>query len=335
MTRVLRNNLSGSSARSDCLDDDQSADYSFAMEYSGPPLIRDIPQVVPIDVRRIPIASMAARAVILSNSSLPVIHPILKRKFENDSQEQGALIAKDTFVSKPNELNISHISSTISDTSRYSDVRDDSNVEESHKRSTPLSSQELSSDSIIEAPNRGNRISTVTFREMPSSDAVSEKSDHDDEADIYPGRPVVSNHGKKGLCHRCNKRTRFVEKVVCIVCGAKYCKNCVLRAMGCMPEGRKCITCIGYRIDESKRGSLGKCSKMLRRMLTDDGVKKIMSSEISCEVNQLPPHLICVNDKPLSIEELVLLQSCPNPPKKLKPGKYWYDKVSGYWGKVI
>ncbi|KAK6121390.1 hypothetical protein DH2020_044872 [Rehmannia glutinosa] len=104
--------------------------------------------------------------------------------------------------------------------------------------------------------------------------------------------------------------------------------------MGSMPEGRKCIPCIGYRIDESKRGLLGKCSRMLRKMLADDAVKQIMSSEISCEVNQLPPHLICVNDKPLSIEELVLLQSCSNPPKKLRPGKYWYDKVSGFWGKV-
>ncbi|KAJ7952894.1 Extra-large guanine nucleotide-binding protein like [Quillaja saponaria] len=182
-------------------------------------------------------------------------------------------------------------------------------------------------DCNYEANGDVSRLPVVTFRDIDSDDSFA------DEPETRPVKREPQTKGKKGSCYRCFKGNRFTEKEVCIVCDAKYCSNCVLRAMGSMPEGRKCVTCIGCPVDESKRGNLGKCCRMLKRLLNDLEVRQIMNAEKFCEVNQLPPEYICVNGKPLCHEELIILQNCPNPPKKLKPGNYWYDRVSGLWGK--
>lgn len=194
-------------------------------------------------------------------------------------------------------------------------------------------------DDGFESNGDARRGPVVTFRDIASEDEDEDDYFGDEFSQEAPRimqrvKREPETRGKKGSCYRCFKGNRFTEKEVCIVCDAKYCCNCVLRAMGSMPEGRKCVTCIGYPIDEAKRGSLGKCSRMLKRLLNPLEVKQIMKAEKLCEANQLPPEYICVNGKPLCHEELVILQTCPNPPKKLKPGNYWYDKVSGLWGKV-
>ncbi|XP_041990615.1 extra-large guanine nucleotide-binding protein 1-like isoform X1 [Salvia splendens] len=383
MTSVFRSILPGSSAKNEDFDDgggddDFSVEYSFAMEYSGPPVSHDIPQVVPIDIRRIPTASVAARAVVLKDFSVPVIHPVAKsdqskknvlgesnsgseaaerssklarsggrvysRKPEKASDAEVAPEARDRYARESKE---SGGTQSSSDGSRLPDdashLLGSSGVEGvdegciaavTYDRSPHSKAMEVSSEnsSCDESSGPGNRMPAVTFRDSPSVDSAYQESDEYENAD-FPERPVALNDGKKGSCYKCHKGNRFAEKEICLVCGAKYCKNCLLRAMGDMPEGRKCITCIGYPIDESRRGSLGKSSGMLKKLLASDTINKIMSSELSCEANQLPSHLICVNGRPLSIGELVKLQSSPNPPKKLKPGKYWYDKVSGFWGK--
>ncbi|CAI9769101.1 unnamed protein product [Fraxinus pennsylvanica] len=359
MTSVLSSILP--SKRVDNEEDDYNSEYSFAMEYSGPPVSRDIPEVLPVDVRRIPTAAMVARPSTLNNLSLPVIKPIVRSgysekkwsidiKLGSESPVSDAHLGKSgsfdedllgnsedgvhregALGSTTGESNELYRGSSSSGEDLDEEYKEDlgsgncSNATKSKTRSGELE------DCADEAPRQGSRMPVVTFRDCTSSDVASEEED--DGAVVFPERPVVVDDMRKGTCYRCHKRNRFGEKEVCIVCGAKYCSKCVLRAMGSMPQGRKCITCIGFRIDESRRGTLGKCSRMLKKLLTDDVIKQILSSEVLCEVNQLPPRLICVNDKPLSMDELVLLQSCPNPPKKLKPGKYWYDKVSGFWGK--
>ncbi|XP_057494685.1 extra-large guanine nucleotide-binding protein 1-like [Actinidia eriantha] len=380
MTSLLRKMLPISSSKNLEDDEDYSVEYSFAVEYSGPPVSYNIPQAVPVDFDRIPTASVVSMASISSNLSLPVIQPIAKRdplkkklpkKFKLSSEDavspKSASHSIDFVGISCKSMNLSGRSGEIglvdvdecmpkvlhgvdsSGTLGFSDSHDNSqelsgsseveDLKDDDKEGWDLGEEELSSalsskivEESIDGSPRANRASSVTFGGPESSDGVHEQTDHVDP-EILRKRLENKANAKKGLCNRCLQRNRFAEKVVCIVCGARYCGNCTIRAMGSMPEGRKCVTCIGFPIDESKRGILGKCPRVLRKLLTDSEAKQIMQFEISCELNQIPPWLVYVNGKLLSHEELDVLQTCQYPPKKLKPGKYWYDKVSGYWGK--
>ncbi|GAB4853945.1 Extra-large guanine nucleotide-binding protein 2 [Ancistrocladus abbreviatus] len=400
---------------------DFSVEYSIALEYMGPPLDHSIPNVVPVDVDRIPTAKVAAPAALLNNLALPVVRPVArgnKRLSEDvmsrcnvfgdamspiahaeqrcsNSEEDHAssgeldcdrgvrvLDGEDIRSVKPSNLvdGTGIVSSTDVDerlaklrdgdessgTLGFSDSRDYSHElsESSGMLETPIdcngteifhictnptnqstiepgltpptfqteisfSQGEVSND---ESLHGGKRKSTVTFLDH-KSDVVVEQESWNHENEVIRERPLAERMVKKRLCYRCLKGNRFTEKEACIVCDAKYCGDCMLRAMGSMPEGRKCVTCIGIPVDESKRRVLGKCSRMLKRLLSESEIEQIMHSEISCAVNQLSPELVCVNGKHLCQEELISLQSCQIPPRNLKPGNYWYDKVSGFWGK--
>ncbi|OVA18598.1 Guanine nucleotide binding protein (G-protein) [Macleaya cordata] len=403
-------------------DNEDEMDYSFAMEYHGPPVTYDLPRAVPIDIKRIPTASVVAPTSLSDKLSLPVVQPLLIPDSLNKEHSKEELnLSSDSIVSPTSVIAFEHRGtdghdcglssefSSLGTTSGFSnshdqscelsDLVDNSGVlgfsdghecsgELSHTGSSsgslgicnsksqsgeigisealgcskdckesvdflndtdpqdwvssesPLSSQFLSSaassfkaeDCSNLPPSHGKRTAVVTFRDVESGDIVQEEFS-DPEAEIVPERKEPETKVKKGLCYRCLKGNRFTEKEVCIVCNAKYCSNCVLRAMGSMPEGRKCVTCIGFPIDESKRKGLGKCSRMLKRLLSELEIRQIMEAEKLCEANQLQAEHVYVNGEQLCQDELVLLQSCPNPPTKLKPGRYWYDKVSGFWGK--
>lgn len=286
--------------------DHREIEFSIAMIYDGPAVDYSIPEIPPFEIDQIPLASVA------SNSShqltVPVIQPIVKfsriddRCLQSENNPAGSDIKESG----------SGIFSVLSDNSsrRQGDCE---NASTKHVKGL-----------------------SVTFHEPEPNDTVvvCEKSDDDFQAGKYPMKPEVDRSGKKGMCHRCHKGNKFTVKEICIVCDAKYCRNCVIRAMGCMPEGRKCVGCVKFRIDESKRGNLGKCSSMLKHLLSDLQVKQIMHAEMVCEANQIPTGLLCVNGDVLDREQMRLLLTCQNPPRKLKPGFYWYDHASGLWGKV-
>lgn len=400
-------------------------EYTFAVEYNGPPLDYEIPRALPINVETIPVAVVASPAFVSDKLLLPVVQPIIASEsnnvsvddkigsesvtvsptsvieFEDVGQEREgngfrleseAVIGNGCAVSEEfgssggmdfyesnelsdavedsKELGSSNVSHELSRAASVGTIEYSGNVDVSREfcgsssivrgSSSCTENLEVNILSHVEWASRGSsasleypssmvsprregdsnaearRVPVVTFCDVESDEVFTEElhDDHEEAVDVVGAENASEHKVRKGVCHRCLKGNRFTEKEVCIVCDAKYCSNCVLRAMGSMPEGRKCVTCIGSSIDESKRKHLGKSSRLIKRLLNEIEVRHIMKTEKLCEANQLPPENIFVNGEPLGHDELALLQGCSDPPKNLVPGKYWYDKVSGLWGKV-
>ncbi|KAL0447732.1 UNVERIFIED_CONTAM: Extra-large guanine nucleotide-binding protein 3 [Sesamum latifolium] len=256
------------------IPDEDKMDYSIALEYKGPPVLYEVPRVEPLDMNAdaIPIAepiSESRRSVTRDNA--PVIEPI---------PLPMSRIARVT--SQP------HHSPRMSGSSEsVVSVLQNDDFSSPSASASPGSVHSRQSNVPKEPPSEGRRATVVTFNTVDRS----ERRVVDTDKQVFPEYVGVTKEKKKRkktrVCYRCGKG-KWETKESCLVCDAKYCSNCVLRAMGSMPEGRKCVTCIGEPIDESKRSKL---------------------------------------------EEMAELFGCPLPPRKLKPGRYWYDKESGLWGK--
>ncbi|VFQ72943.1 unnamed protein product [Cuscuta campestris] len=294
--------------------EDANLDYSIALEYKGPPILYDLPKVEPIDTNcnAIPRASGAESH---SDSRRSMAHDVLDPIPLPVSCIAGVTSPRiqSPRVSRSSESQVSVLSPGSSSGSLSA---------------SPASAHNPAEDARIPVVNQGKRAPVVTFNTVDRS----VKKMEDRAFNEYVGVSKENKKKKTRLCCRCGK-AKWETKEPCLVCDAKYCSSCVLRAMGSMPEGRKCVSCIGEPIDESKRSKLGKHSRVLSRLLNPLEVKQIMKAEKECAANQLRPEQLIVNRFPLKSEEMAELFGCPLPPRKLKPGRYWYDKESGLWGK--
>lgn len=258
---------------------------------------------------------VASSSVLLRASS----EPVLDRRLSSNS---GGSLA-----SSPSPSELSNFSGPVLLSSMEENFaepyKSGEDADVAHDRRTPRDSVSTSSKRTL---------GTGTFgSEILMSEAVNVNMA--ETGSNIPMTPVML-HRKKGGCSGCAKGNLLQEKENCMVCSAKYCSSCVVSAMGSMPEGRKCITCLGQPIHETRRAYIGKPSRLLKKFLGPLEVQQIMKAERECPANQLRPEQVVVNKSNLSHEELTALIGCSKPPPKLKPGRYWYDTQTGLWGKV-
>lgn len=309
------------------LPDEEQLDYSIAIEYHGPPVPYEVPRVDPLDLDSVSIRT-SSMASVSGLSSIPVAMPIVPRAGRFNRNRNGGLSSRKELNTPVESQRSSSASRTQFELQSTGESEFTNGIRDPHLDS-------VRKPDVME----GKRGPVVTFNSPRDSEYEEDESDTCSESVVGSPMSAARNGEKKslkkrGVCRRCERGNRLREREACIVCDSRYCSNCVLKAMGSMPEGRKCVSCIGQPIEEARRSGLGKSSRILAKVCSPLEVKQIMKAEKECAANQLRPEQLVVNGKQLRQEELAELLGCSIPPQKLKPGCYWYDKDSGLWGKV-
>jgi hypothetical protein len=300
-------------------------DYSIALEYDGPPVPYELPRADPVEIPAIPTAEPASGSQNFGHTGGLPVAPVVVEPIPLPVSRIAQCAEPDTAGGGGGS------SESVDSVLQNGEFDDD---EDSRSQSHGSAQSSPGPRSGREAHDGRRAGPMVTFGFTPDSKYNDESDEMSEQCDVAVMTKEKRRRMRRRMaCNRCGKR-KWESKEACIVCDARYCGYCVLRMMGSMPEGRKCVTCIGRPIDEAKRSKLGKGSRTLARLLSPLEVRQILKAEKECQANQLRPEQLIVNGCPLRSEELTDLLSCSRPPQKLKPGKYWYDKESGLWGKV-
>nr|XP_017235401.1 PREDICTED: extra-large guanine nucleotide-binding protein 3-like [Daucus carota subsp. sativus] len=286
---------------------DSFPDCSRALEYSGPRVSYELPRVEPADVKSSLIATVDN---LLPNS---------RRSIHGDFPP----------VAEPIYFPVSNVASSGTSRPNCSPrVSGNSGLDCLSSVSASLGSVQVSSNNARQQSL--GRTSGVD--RLESQEVDKEHKFYPEYVGITTEKNENRKKGNRRVCYMCGKG-KWKTKELCLVCDAKYCSSCVLRSMGSMPEGRKCVTCIGKPVTESNRVLLGRHRRLLSRLLGHLEVKQIMKAEKECLANHCKPEQLTVNGYTLKPEEMAELLRCPLPPRKLNPGRYWYDMDSGMWGK--
>ncbi|PPS11455.1 hypothetical protein GOBAR_AA09183 [Gossypium barbadense] len=214
-------------------DDDSNVEYSFAIEYNGPPVSFDIPRAVPVDVDQLPTAATISSSYVLNNNiSLPVIQPVVN----TNKMKQNLARHKKIGSGLSNEPSIqvvsldslgqtidgigscgimqnSHVHDSLADDCKQGLGLHNKYMDSPHSDTTGsvLSSPSVSSSGVFSqkrADIHNNETTTrhvkrppaVTFRDPESCDMVQgeSNSNYSETQSMHAAEQSIERNGKKG-----------------------------------------------------------------------------------------------------------------------------------------